>query len=46
MSSRPMRIDDWKLHVERAVRTAIVIACYLIVFMGLLFTVAGGAGVQ
>lgn len=43
MASRPVLIGEWRPHLERAARAAVVIACYLIVFMGLLFTVASGA---
>ena len=46
MLSSTTRIDGRKDQLERVVRAAIVIACYLIVFMGLLLTVAGGAGAR
>lgn len=44
MASSPIQIHDWRPFVERAARAAIVIACYLIVFLGLLITVASGTG--
>lgn len=38
-------MNDWRTKGHAVLRAAVVVACYLIVFAGLLYTVAG-AGTQ
>lgn len=46
MYSEPLRSVDWRDRTERVVQAMLVVACYLIVFAGLLYSVASRAGVQ
>lgn len=46
MSYQTMQAQSWKERAGALVRAAVVVTCYLIVFAGLLYTVAGGATAQ
>lgn len=43
MYSEPLRDVEWRERMDRVLHAAFVVACYLIIFAGLLYSVASQA---